>query len=177
MSAGQGDDLERVAGSGGGGDGGGLDRTFDDKITFAIKEIEFEDDARFRSGESIVMDEYPNPTVAIDGSGRFAKHEIIGGATVRQKIGEDPLNISVSGVCEQRNANKIDALRDARTGKMFSSRFPGSTDSDGTNEGGGSLLVQFGSTSTEPITDGGAADFKTGNLLYSYSINAIEVTR
>jgi hypothetical protein len=159
---------------------------FSNQVTFAIRDIELEDDANFprderanlepraSSGPKIVIDEYPNPTVSIDGAGRFAKHEIIGGATVRQKIGEDPLNISVNGVCEEKTANKIDALRDAKVGRMYSTRLPGSTDSEGDDDGG-SMLVQFGSTSTEPITDGGAADFKTGELLYTYSINAIEV--
>lgn len=150
--------------------------SFKDSVTFAVREIDWEDDAPFSEAQ-IVLDEYPNPTISIDSAGRFAKHEIIGGSIVRQKIGEEPINLSIDGVCDGRDANKIDALRDARSGKIFSTRLPGSTDTEGSNENGSSMRVQFGSTSTEPITDGGGADLTTGELLYSFNINAIETTR
>lgn len=156
-----------------------LASTFQNRTPFSIREIEFEDDAiyvtsvftdaeRTNSGYKISFNDYPNPTVSIDTSGRFAKHEIIGGSTVRQKIGEDPINLSISGVCKRRTANQIDALRDAKNGKIISDRLPGSNDG---------LRVQFGSTSTEPMTDGGAADMTDGRYLYSFQINAIEVIR
>lgn len=154
-----------------------LTEAFDGQVTFAIRDIDWEDDSRFflDVNPELELENFPNPTVAIDGSGRFAKHEIIGGATVRQKIGEDPLNISINGVCNEEQANVIDALRNAKNGRIFSTRLPGSTDASGSSRSGGSLLVQFGSTSTEPITDGGAANFETGELLYTFTINAIEV--
>jgi hypothetical protein len=156
-----------------------LAKTFQDRTPFSIKEISYEDDATYLSSVyrdaevsnnqyRISFDDYPNPTVSIDTSGRFAKHEIIGGATVRQKIGEDPINISVNGVCKRRTANQIDSLRDAKSGKIFSDRLPGSNDA---------LRVQFGSTMTEPLSDGGAADIEDGEYLYSFQINAIEVIR
>lgn len=155
-----------------------LSSTFEGRTPFSIKEIEYEDDASYL--QSIYNDDentntgyrisfnYPNPTVAIDTAGRFAKHEIIGGATVRQKIGEDPINVSISGTCKRRTANQIDSLRDAKHGKIYSDRLPGANDA---------LRVQFGSTSTEPMTDGGAADLTDGRYLYSYQINCIEVIR
>lgn len=155
-----------------------LASTFQNRTPFSIQGIKYEDDATYvgsvyRDGEKSnngyqISFDYPNPTVSIDTSGRFAKHEIIGGSTVRQKIGEDPINISVNGVCKRRTANQIDSLRDAKSGKIFSDRLPGSSDS---------LRVQFGSTSTEPMTDGGSADLKDGRYLYSFQINAIEVIR
>lgn len=155
-----------------------LSSTFENRTPFQIRQIEFEDDATYvtsvfrdseRSGDTYSISfEYPNPTVAIDTAGRFAKHEIIGGSTVRQKIGEDPINVSINGVCKRRTANQIDSLRDAKSGKIFSDRLPGSNDS---------LRVQFGSTSTEPMTDGGSADLKDGRYLYTFQINAIEVIR
>lgn len=154
-----------------------LGQSYQDRVPFRIVDIEFEDDSQIPQDLTapITLDEHPNPNVAIDTSGRFAKHEIIGGATVRQKIGEDPLNISVNGVCDASTANQIDALRDARSGTIISSRLPGSTRANNRSEGGGKIRVQFGSTKTQPIQDGGAADLTTGNLLYSFSINAIEV--
>ena len=156
-----------------------LSDTFSGRTPFAIKRISYEDDASYISsiyvddernddGEYQISFKYPNPTLAIDTSGRFAKHEIIGGSTVRQKIGEDPVNVSINGVCNRRTANQIDSLRDAKSGKIFSDRLPGSNDA---------LRVQFGSTSTEPMEDGGSADLKDGQYLYSYQINCIEVIR
>jgi hypothetical protein len=128
-----------------------------------------------KAENGITFGEFDNPTVAIDGGGRFVKHNIIGGPVVRQKIGEEPLQVSVNGVCDKRTANKIDFLRNVNSATFISSRLPGSASENNIAEGGGSLRVQIGSTSTEPITDGGAADLETGEYLYSYSINAIEV--
>jgi hypothetical protein len=156
-----------------------LASTFENRTPFSIQAIEFEDDATYvnsvfddseqnEQGYQISFEDYPNPTVSIDTSGRFAKHEIIGGTTVRQKIGEDPINLSINGVCKRRTANQIDALRDAKNGKIISDRLPGSSDG---------LRVQFGSTMTEPMTDGGSADLTDGRYLYSFQINAIEVIR
>jgi hypothetical protein len=163
-----------------------LSNTFDKFIDFSIRAIEYEDDATYvdslypeeqiqrpRNGrvseDQYRMEfEYANPTIAIDGAGRFAKHEIIGGTTVRQKIGEDPLNFSINGICKRATANQIDSLRDAKTCVITSNRIP---------DAGSSVKVHIGSTSTEPMEDGGAADLVDGQLLYSFSINAIEVVR
>jgi hypothetical protein len=156
-----------------------LTETFENRTPFSITEIEFEDDATYTNsvfrdaeqnnlGYMISFNDYPNPTVSIDTAGRFAKHEIIGGATVRQKIGEDPINLSINGVCKRRTANQIDSLRDAKNGKIISDRLPGNSDG---------IRVQFGSTSTQPMTDGGSADISDGRYLYTFNINAIEVIR
>lgn len=156
-----------------------LAETFEDRTPFAIREIEYEDDASYLSsiylnddirpdGYKIDEFEYPNPKVSIDTAGRFAKHEIIGGSTVRQKIGEDPVNISINGVCKRTKANQIDSLRDARSGKIYSDRLPGNSSS---------MRVQFGSAMTEPIDDGGAADLTDGKYLYSFQLDCIEVIR
>jgi len=153
--------------------------TFQNRTPFAIREIEYEDDASYLTsvytddaigpdGFKIEGFEYSNPKISIDGAGRFVKHEIIGGATVRQKVGEDPINISINGVCKRTKANQIDSLRDAKSGKIYSDRLPGDNDS---------FRVQFGSTMTEPIDDGGAADITDGKYLYSFQINCIEVIR
>jgi hypothetical protein len=166
-----------------------LTDTFDERVPFKIKDIEYEDDAQVvdsvydkTSSDEINSDgtynilledknegnNFPNPTVSVDTAGRFVKHEIIGGATVRQKVGEDPINISVSGVCKRRTANQIDSLRNAKSGTIISDRLPSSS---------AGIRVQFGSTMTEPMEDGGAADIVDGEYLYTFQINAIEVTR
>jgi hypothetical protein len=146
---------------------GPLTRTFDTKTPFSIKEISYPQNLGTRSEPpNISFGKYTNPTIAIDTSGRFAKHEIIGGTTVRQKIGEDPINVSINGVCKPQTAQNIDKLRNATSGKIFSDRLPG-----------GSLVVQFGSTSTEPLDDGGAADIEDGQFLYTFQMNCIEVRR
>ncbi len=147
-----------------------LTRTFDTKTPFSIKEISYPDTGAGNNQNigpsNISFGKYTNPTIAIDTSGRFAKHEIIGGTTVRQKIGEDPINVSINGVCKPQTAQNIDKLRNATSGKIFSDRLPG-----------GSLVVQFGSTSTEPLDDGGAADIEDGQFLYTFQMNCIEVRR
>lgn len=176
-----------------------VSEAYDERVPFKITDLELERDSSFaftktennkivpaRNAETTEEDtlfakdiqfgEFSNPSVAIDGAGRFAKHEIIGGATVRQKVGEDPLNISIDGVCDERTANRIDGLRNVKKATIISSRLPGSQREGGNSSGGASMTVQFGSTSTEPLGDGGVADLETGELLYSYSIEAIEVT-
>jgi len=147
-----------------------LSRTFANKTPFSITNVSYPSTGSGSSGNlgpsSIEFGKYTNPTIAIDTSGRFAKHEIVGGTTVRQKIGEDPINVSINGVCKPQTAKNIDKLRNAINGKIFSDRLPG-----------GSLVVQFGSTSTEPLDDGGAADIEDGKFLYTFQMNCIEVRK
>jgi len=149
-----------------------LNDTFRNRASFDIRNINFEDDApegvfdyvnkiTFREEERVGIN---NPTISIDSAGRFAKHNIIGGTTVRQKIGDEPLEIQITGVCFEDTARKIDELRNARNGVLHSERFAGDE-----------VTVQFASTSTDPLSDGGAADLESGELLYRYRINAIEV--
>jgi hypothetical protein len=104
-----------------------------------------------------------NPTISIDGGARYSTQQVLGGFTVRQKVGEKPLSISINGVCFAPTAAKIDALREVDIATIHSNRFLDK-----------SAQVFFTDTSTEPMTDGGAADLKTGQLLYSYSLKAVE---
>jgi hypothetical protein len=131
---------------------------------FEVRDIVYEDDAEFRP-EPITV-EYTAPAIGVDTSARFSKQEIIGGSTVRQKIGEDPIEVSVSGVCRESTAKKIDALREARFGDIFSQRFPG-----------GVLTVQFASSSTQPFDDAGAVDFNNDDqeFIYTYDLECVEV--
>jgi hypothetical protein len=142
-----------------------MDNPFDDNTEFEIRSIQYEDDYDGDSGDTRIEFEYKNPAIAIDSAGRFKKHEIIGGKTVRQKTGEEPLEISISGVCKQDTAKKIDSLRDAKEGKLSSDRFYNS-----------SIRVHFASGSTTPLEEGGAAELKSGEFLYTFSLNCVEVT-
>lgn len=110
--------------------------------------------------------EYESPAISVDTSGRFSKHQIIGGATVRQKIGEDPIQVSISGICREPTARRLDNLRNAKYGRIVSTRLPG-----------GSLDVQFASTGTSPMDNAGAVAISDddGEFLYEFQISAIEV--
>ncbi len=168
---------------------GGADSRLNDAYRnhpdFRIVEVQFEGDARpqdlFGKQDKETINgietykihnlEYPNPNISIDTAGRFVKHEIIGGPVVRQKVGEDPIQLGINGVCVEEKAKQIDALKDARFGKLMTSRVPG-----------GSIPVQFASASTDPIADGGGAKRSGGpddssELLYNYTINVIEIHR
>lgn len=140
-------------------------------IDFEITGIEYEDDAT-RATNPINNFSYKRPSMSVDTSGRFAKHEIIGGSTVRQKIGEDPIEVSISGVCTEERAKDLDGLRDAKFGTIKSKRLVGET-----------LDCHFASVSTSPLEDGGAVSFfgrddgkaEQGNFLYTFDLECVEV--
>ena len=155
-----------------------LGETYDGFTPFSIENIAYEDDASTSYKEFLynndeesgglynISFEYPNPSVSIDGAGKFATQDIIGGTTVKQKVGEEPLKIDVTGVCKRRTANQIDSLRDCISCQLFTDRIPLGSDS---------ILVQIGSTSTSPMDDGGVADLVDGQFLYSFKISATEI--
>lgn len=110
---------------------------------------------------SIDFGKHDNPDISVDTSGRFVTHEIIGGVSVRQKLGEDPVEIGVRGVCNGETAGKIDQLRNAKSANFISDRI--------------SMTVHVASTSTQPLEQGGAADADTGELLYTYRMNLVGI--
>lgn len=118
--------------------------------------------------DEIDFSPYDNPNISIDSAGRFATHEIIGGTTVRQKIGEEQLEIQIDGVAQEREAIKVDLLRKAKLVTLLSSRLRTGSES-------GSLRCQVVSSSTDPLEDGGAADMDSGEFLYSYNINLVSI--
>lgn len=109
---------------------------------------------------------YEAPAISVDTAGRFIKHGIVGGSTVRQKIGEDPIQVNIDGICKESTALRLDTLRDAKYGTIYSNRLPN-----------GSLRVHFASTSTSPLDDGGAVAIsdESGEFLYNYTMSAVEV--
>lgn len=143
----------------------------DGHVDFQITNIEYEDDASSTTSP-IKNFSYGRPSISVDTSGRFAKHEIIGGSTVRQKIGEDPIEVSISGVCVEARAKELDGLRDAKYGTIKSKRLTGET-----------LDCHFASVSTGPLEDGGAVSFfgrddgkaEQGDFLYTFDLECVEV--
>jgi len=137
----------------------------DAAIEFKIDSIQYEDDAD--NEPDPIEFEYTKPAVSMDTSGRFVKHEVIGGTTVRQKIGEDPIEVTVTGVCKKSVAQDLAALRDAQYGSIYHDHLPGNA-----------LLVQFASASTSPMSDSGAypLDPDVDEFLYSFDLSCVEVT-
>jgi hypothetical protein len=131
-------------------------------------DIQDKDTIEFEEEENISIN---NPMIAIDSSSRFATHEIIGGGVVRQKIGQDPLEVTINGVCFAETAKKIDALRYATYGRIYSDRFPNGVP----GENSSFLDVHFASASTEPLVEGDAINIEKKKRLYSYTLNCVEV--
>jgi hypothetical protein len=139
---------------------------FDEQKDFEISEIE-ESGIGFVPEE--IKPEYESPSISMNTGGRFVKHEVIGGATVRQRVGDKPIEVSISGVCFQSTADDLILLRNAKYAKLLSDRFPN-----------GNLKAHIVSVSTDPMSEGGAApihgeDGKEPELLYTYSIEAVEI--
>lgn len=111
----------------------------------------------------IDFEPYGNPSVSTDSSGRFATHEIIGGTTVRQKVGEDPMEITINGVCTETVAQRVNQLNKAKLVSINSDVI------------GGLIRGQIASTSTDPIDDGGGVNMDGGEFLYEFTINFVEV--
>lgn len=107
---------------------------------------------------------YGNPDVSVTSGARYATHEIIGGTTVRQKLGEDPREIEVSGVCTEPVAQQVNQLHKADLCSLNSDVV-----------GGELIRCQIPSTSTKPLESGGSADMDGGEFLYDFNINLIEV--
>jgi len=116
--------------------------------------------------EQTISFEYEAPAISVDTAGRFVSHEIIGGTTVRQKIGEDPVEVEIDGVCKESTARRIDNLRNAKYATIYSNRLPA-----------GSLQVQFASTSTTPMSNSGAVGINDNGaeFLYNFSLSTVEV--
>lgn len=102
---------------------------------------------------------YEQPSISVDTSGRFVTHSVVGDTTIRQKIGEEPDEISVEGVCTVDEANSVDKLTHKEKVSVVSNRWNGQ--------------AQIASTNTRPITDGGGKD-KDGDFLYTFTIELVE---
>lgn len=146
----------------------GLDRgfkgAFSDRSDTIIENITTDSGVTL-TFEVIDFNPYGNPTISVDSSARFAVHDILGGTTVRQKIGEKPREITVQGVCTEPVVRKVNQLNKAKLVSLNSDVI------------GDVVRCQVASTSTDPIEDGGAADMDGGEFLYDFSISLVEVGR
>lgn len=113
------------------------------------------------SGTTVVSFEYSQPNISVSKSIRYAEHKVIGGTTVRQRLGEDLPEITIEGVCTVSEANSIDRMSGMRTVEVVSNRWEGE--------------AEVASTSTRPITDGGARDYDR-NWLHRFTIELIGAT-
>lgn len=136
---------------------------FDDRAATLITEIQTDESIELAFDE-IDFSPYDNPNISVDSSARFSVHEIIGGTTVRQKIGEEPTEVNIEGVCTEQVAVRIDQLRRAFVVTLLSDRIPNG------------IRAQVASASTEPLEDGGAANMDRGEFLYEFNINLVEIS-
>lgn len=138
-----------------------INNSFDGTVPFQIVDI---DNGGTGPTPDEIDFEYRNPAIGIDTGSNYVKHDIIGGATVRQRIGDKPLDISIGGVCTEGTARQLEQLRNADAATLLSERFPQN-----------SVRVHIASLSTNPMEDGGAADIQSGEFLYSFDLNCVEI--
>jgi hypothetical protein len=144
-----------------------IGNAYSGKVDFEIFDVKFEPDSNADFGAPPNLNfEYARPSIGIDNKGRFITHEIVGGTTVRQKIGEEPREMSVTGIIQSdEKAKKLDKLRDAKSAKVTSNRIPGET-----------MKCQIPSVSTSPISDGGGVAIENGEFLYNFKMKLVELT-
>lgn len=145
-----------------------LSEFYESKTEFFIDNITYDssapDSVAAVENSSQILFEYTNPSISVDSGARFVKHELVGSETVRQKIGQEPLEITVDGACFRDTARQIDGLRYANQGTIRGDRFDGS-----------SIDVQFESSSTDPFEDGSAVSLTETNEIFTFTINCTEV--
>jgi len=145
-----------------------LSEFYSNRTPFSIDSISYDGSTPAsllaRENSDAISFNYKNPSISVDSSARFVKHELVGSQTVRQKIGQDPIEITINGVCFRDTARRIDGLRYANTGILRSDRFDDA-----------SITVQFESSSTDPLEDGSAVSLTEANELFSFTINCTEV--
>jgi hypothetical protein len=147
-----------------------IERAYDENHTDFTIEVPTDEEPRPLGGIGGTWGEvefdYSAPSITVDTGGRFATHEIVGGPVVRQRIGSEPIEVSITGVCKERIAKQLDRLRTVEYGTLYSNRLPDE-----------SLDVQFITVSTQPLSDGGAVEAKDNlaEFLYTYDIECVEV--
>ncbi len=102
-----------------------INEAFDGKVDFEITRLVNDDGEAIEEGN--ISFQYARPEISIDNKTRYVTHDIIGGKTVRQKIGEEPREVSISGIVTEETATQLDKLRDANTGRIKCDRLPSGT--------------------------------------------------
>lgn len=98
---------------------------------------------------------HSQPDVSVSSGARYVEHEVIGDTVVRQKIGESPDEITITGVCTVDEASQIDDLIYEKEVTVISNRWEG--------------IAQVDSTNTDPLSEGGA--IAGGDWTHSYTID------
>ena len=124
-----------------------------ERDTFTIQDIT-------EGSQSVIELKYDQPDISVNTSQRFIEHDVIGGITLRQRVGEEPVEVSVSGVCTTEEARLIDELRFEEIVTITSNRIS-------------SMRVQIDSTSTQPLAQGGAVDMDR-EWTHTFSIEFVE---
>lgn len=116
-----------------------------------------------------ITPEYDQPNVSISSQARYVEHEVIGGMTVRQKVGEEPKQIAVDGLCLEDVASDFEDLHEEDF-VTFTHHILG-----GAGEAG-SMNCQVESVDIDPFTDGGgvATNSDESEMVYQYSITLVE---
>lgn len=115
-------------------------------------------------GTDVTIDfEYEQPDVTVETGTRYTDHEVIGGITVRQKIGEEPMRVDLNGICTRDEARNIDELRNADYVEFDSYRT-------------GTVMMQVEGTETSPYAEGGAVAVNNGSsdMVYEFAIQLTE---
>lgn len=114
----------------------------------------FEDD-RPRVSVGGIDFKHGQPDVSVSAGARYVEHEVIGDTVVRQKIGESPDQITINGACTDYEASQIDDLVHEKEVTVISNRWEG--------------IAQVDSTSTNPLSEGGA--IAGGDWTHTYTID------
>lgn len=126
----------------------------------AISGIPRSDPEEFGASDVFLELTYSQPDIEVDTSGRFATHEVIGDTTVRQKLGDSPAEISITGVCTEEEANRVDVLSNYDYVEVVSSRWEGT--------------AQVASANTSPLSSGGTQN-ASEEWLHDFTIELSEV--
>lgn len=99
---------------------------------------------------------YSQPDVSVDTATRTVKHDTLTDTAVVQKIGRDPRNIEISGMCTTIEAHRVDDLAQFDQVEVRSARFSGPA------------LIE--DTSTSP-----RKEIRYGQHLHDFTINLTEI--
>jgi hypothetical protein len=96
--------------------------------------------SNFEDGETLELT-FPQPNISKDAGTKTIEHDIIGGKTVLQKIGEEATEIEIEGICTRDESMTIDEMVNDDVIYVRSHRHEG--------------YAVLDSASTSPISDGG----------------------
>lgn len=114
-----------------------------------------------KHGDRLVTLKYAQPNVSVDTSARFAEHKPIGNIAVNQKLGENPAEISMEGMCTKSEANLVDNLINKDKVEVISGRWEG--------------VAHVAAANTQPYADGGGKD-SSGEWVHKFTLELVEIT-